>query len=446
MGIERRWKRNYVYDKKRQPAGTVTSIYQGRLGALTNPRLPIADYKRLYESGPSVRVYARFAQWGEPEIELLSAVTKVAITSMLHVMGYRYRKGSWRLRRDAPKVVHYHRPDLGSPFPIAYHPIETMAYWPTTRDAAFELGSDDMHDATRQLHERFFELKGAMEAALERLRHSPSDTLAVQRLSAIVAEHAHFWGAAGGLAQAAATTLARTLYRHDPLARRDMLVAMDELRIDLGYLEAPPVLRQAIDDAAVLWGQWRMTLAISIAVANSGEMKPRFGDYWMKRQQHVHTRYDRAVQMVERLRSLVMRSAHTRATAAAPPDPRNQFDLLETPTADPNGLPESSRLLGAKAFYQPALEMPTITEKQVKDRAFMASLAAMDDDELNAGEIYRDTVVRLLRHDPQLAEALINPPTPPPARKTKRIYRGRINHGRSVVAHRAVWLGYRLGL
>ena len=74
---------------------------------------------------------------------------------------------------------------------------------------------------------------------------------AVAELRRLLLDHPTIWEELGGVSRRVAVPLARVLYPNELAGRESLLLGMDRVREELGYLAAPPLLRLLIDDVAI---------------------------------------------------------------------------------------------------------------------------------------------------------------------------------------------------
>jgi len=370
MSVEIRAGRAYVYDKRRE-GSTVVSTYKHR--ATIADVLAAATTRAARKVGISLCRAPERVALGEDCLSATGPLVGVMTKGAMLALGFRMHKGQWRMSRTANGDAGAHgasnAPQQGSDIPLLpawtpeqLRPVvlyphqepmdlldELINSLPEERSFApglFEGMDDDAREMGRQVSDVLKHIE--LDAAGEALR---------RQARLLLLEHRTAWSEAGGITLRAALHLARTMHPRSVEDRAGMLVAMDRLRIDLGYLEAPAPVRLLIDQAVLAWAHLQIVLLVATMMSHDNTMAPQHGAYWDERLRAAERRHERSLEAVVRIGRLLGRSKRTRAEAAAVPDARDAQTAMTWPGTEDPDIPAPTHLLGAHAFCQSGMDL-----------------------------------------------------------------------------------------
>jgi hypothetical protein len=166
-----------------------------------------------------------------------------------------------------------------------------------------------------QIRERFIELVRKTNKDNPR----PAD---VEELRKMLSEHRalELWRSISGIAQAAELTMLSRAPFLTPALRECWRERLNQVRLDLGFNDAPEAERLLISHVALCW--LRLNLVENGYTSNtSGEHSLTIGIYWEKRLTAAQKRYTRAVETLTKVRALTAATrlieSRTEAASAA---------------------------------------------------------------------------------------------------------------------------------
>jgi hypothetical protein len=365
MYIVLRRGRAYVYFKHRVDGRTVT-VYGGRAhvehvlasAAIRSDRLLRAKKRRdMRKPVPGTEALAVT----EP---LVSLVAEAVLLSL----GFHQHNGQWRMRRVTAENE-ASRDEVTVLLPTSLLPTWTPEQLrPMTRERTNE---DDLLDELfgKSPEERSFapslfpgmeedaqKIGGMFSRVIKALKND-SRPAAHHAMRNHLLEHRTAWAETGSVPLRAALHLARTAHPDTLVGRQGMLVAMDGLRLGMGYLDAPVPLRLLIDQAALSWAHLQVVTISATLAGHDGKAIPEHGPYWDARLAEAERRHARAIEAAVRTEKLFGHSKRTSAAVRAAQDTRDGQPPMTWPGAPDEDMPASTVLLGAHAFFQPGMDL-----------------------------------------------------------------------------------------
>ena len=216
MGWERRNGRDYYYTKERNGA-QVKSVYYGR-GTFASYSAQFDAVKRLdarREAQAELAERARLTQL-DAEIDAFAQLVKQITSASLVALGFHTHKRQWRRRREQSKMS------------------EIVLTVPE-------------NDQTK--------LKAANEYAglLARVNTDKPQPADIDALRRAFGENSDVWQLLGNVANLALRTAIDTFCKSNALRRESVRHKAADLKLELGYKDAPPLERMLIDHVALAW-------------------------------------------------------------------------------------------------------------------------------------------------------------------------------------------------
>lgn len=337
MSVEQREGRFYVYKKIR--AGTkVRSLYQRparQVDFMTEGlRLLKGQCSRLDPADFPLRDHSL----AEHVLRRHAALVADLVQASLLLLGFRNHKNEWRIRQGACNTLL----SLGAPCYVtpSSFKMESIAREIATKPPHTWRCVQSLDEKEASADFRF--LRDEAARLLSDCLALPEAAIAQKALDDRLASLSVLWSVTEGAAHFAALRLARAIAQDNPTAERAVLMSMDQMRLDLGYEEAPPSLRLLIDQAALAWAQHRAILLVT---------PPHADRPTLKRLALAEARLARALESVERTRGLLSRSKAMRNRAASLLDGRPPLRGSQESPSEYEEIPLSTKRLGRNAFY-----------------------------------------------------------------------------------------------
>lgn len=269
MGWEMRGNGRYYYEKVRN-GGKVTSRYLPRLVA------PLVDgLARMKEAQRRELAALRDEQNAvDKHLDAVCGLLRAAIADLLTAGGFRQHKGQWRKRRM-----------------LAVRDGAELERADKEKAAALKFGF-------LTLAVKIYEQGDAAKPEI------------VKGLREGLAQYSDLWRIFGDLPNAEQERLIRAAWRGDLPGAESVTVAVAELKKTLGYDEASPLAKLAIDEIALAWLRLYSVQGRHTDATHDGDgsgIRPPVAEFWDRRLEYAQRRYLRAVESLARIRKLERR-------------------------------------------------------------------------------------------------------------------------------------------
>jgi hypothetical protein len=130
----------------------------------------------------------------------------------------------------------------------------------------------------------------------------------VSKMRSMLAEHPDLWRYFGDLVELETSDLIRDGWRHNPGAQESVKIAIERMKTDMGYPEASPLERLAIDEIVIAWIRlYEVQGRHTSAMYDRNGTRHETAEFWDRRLMYSQRRYLRACESLARIRKLSKR-------------------------------------------------------------------------------------------------------------------------------------------